>query len=158
MTDKVLKSKAPAESRIETRELVLPNDTNTHGNVLGGKVLHVMDIVCAMSAMRHCRRPVVTAAMDHVEFLHPIPEGYQMIVMGQVNTTGRSSMEVGVKVCGENSLTGDVVHTSSAYLTFVALDNKGRPTDVPPIEPTSDVERRRFAEGQARMAERRARR
>jgi acyl-CoA hydrolase len=151
-------AKAPAESSIESRELILPNDTNTHGNVLGGKVLHVMDLACAMSAMRHCRRPVVTVAMDHVEFLSPIPEGHFMTVLCQVNTTGRTSMEIGVKVCGEHPLTGEVTHTSSAYLTFVALDGKGCPMAVPGIEPTTDAERRRYEEGQARLQQRRDRR
>ena len=105
------------------RELVLPNDTNSHGNVLGGKVLHLMDLACAMVAMRHCRRPVVTAAMDNVEFLAPIPGGHFMILKAMVNYTGRSSMEIGVRVEGEDPRTGDITHTSSAYLSFVALDD-----------------------------------
>jgi len=148
----------PADSRIETREIILPNDTNTHGNVLGGKVLHTMDLVAAMAAMSHCRRPVVTAAMDHVEFHSPIPEGHFMITLAQVNATGRTSMEVGVKVLGEHPLTGERAHTSSAYLTFVALDAGGRPADVPQLEPTTDEERRRAAEGRARMEARKERR
>jgi len=148
----------PNDSRIETREIILPNDTNTHGNVLGGKVLHTMDLVAAMAAMSHCRRPVVTAAMDHVEFLSPIPEGHFMITMAQVNATGRTSMEVGVKVLGEHPLTGERAHTSSAYLTFVALDTVGRPAEIPQLEPTTDEERRRAEEGKQRMAARKARR
>ncbi len=153
-----LPAKKPAESQVETRELILPNDTNTHGNVLGGKVLHGMDIVCAMTAMRHCRRPVVTAAMDHVEFHHAIPEGHFMTMKASVNTTGRTSMEIGVKVLGEHPMTGEVRHTSSAYLTFVALDEKGKPAPVPPIDPQTDAQRRRFEQGRERTKERRARR
>lgn len=153
-----LAPKAPSESQVETCALVIPTDTNTHGNVLGGKVLHEMDLVCAMVAMRHCRRPVVTAAMDHVEFHHPIPEGCFMLVRGSVNCTGRTSMEIGVKVLGENPLTGAVVHTSSAYLTFVALDEDGRPAPVPPVDPQTDEDRRRQREGLARTEARRARR
>ena len=83
-------NKIPSESAVEMRELVLPNDTNSHGNVLGGKVLHLMDLACAMVAMRHCRRPVVTAAMDNVEFLAPIPGGHFMILKAMVNYTGRT--------------------------------------------------------------------
>ncbi len=153
-----LPAKKPAESQVETRELVLPNDTNTHGNVLGGKVLHGMDIVAAMTAMRHCRRPVVTAAMDHVEFHHPIPEGHFMAMKASVNCTGRTSMEIGVRVLGEHPMTGEVRHTSSAYLTFVALDENGKPAPVPPIDPQTDAQRRRQKKGLARTAERRARR
>ncbi|MGA1202715.1 MAG: acyl-CoA thioesterase [Planctomycetota bacterium] len=150
--------RAPAESQVETRELILPNDTNTHGNVLGGKVLHAMDLICAMTAIRHCRRPVVTAAMDHVEFLHSIPEGHFMLLKASVNCTGSTSMEVGVKVLGEHPHTGVLTHTSSAYLTFVALDEDGRPTTVPPVDPQNDEERRRFSEGRQRTQERRSRR
>lgn len=153
-----LPAKKPAESQVETRELVLPNDTNTHGNVLGGKVLHSMDLVAAMTAMRHCRRPVVTASMDQVEFHHPIPEGHFMSMKASVNCTGRTSMEIGVKVLGEHPMTGEVQHTSSAYLTFVALDETGKPTPVPPIDPQTDAQRRRLEKGLARTAERRARR
>lgn len=156
--EKTRAAKKPSESQIETRELVLPNDTNTHGNVLGGKVLHVMDIVCAMAAIRHCRRPVVTAAMDHVEFHHSIPEGHFMIMKASVNSTGRSSMEIGVKVMGEHPMTGEVTHTSSAYLTFVALGEDGKPTSVPPVDPQSEDEKRRCRQGVQRTEQRRARR
>ncbi len=151
-------AKNPSESQIETRELIIPNDTNTHGNVLGGKVLYAMDLVCAMAAMRHCRRPVVTATMDHVEFLSPIPEGHFMIMKASVNCTGRTSMEVGVKVLSEHPRKGEITHTSSAYLTFVALDDQGNPAVVPPIEPVTEEEKRRFVEGQERTEERHQRR
>ncbi|MDA9264973.1 acyl-CoA thioesterase [Planctomycetota bacterium] len=132
------------------RELVLPNDTNSHGNVLGGKVLHLMDLACAMVAMRHCRRPVVTAAMDNVEFLAPIPGGHFMILKAMVNYTGRSSMEIGVRVEGEDPRTGDITHTSSAYLSFVALDDLKNPVEVPELIPSSEEEKRRFEEAAKR--------
>ncbi|MDG2085501.1 MAG: acyl-CoA thioesterase [Planctomycetota bacterium] len=132
------------------RELVLPNDTNSHGNVLGGKVLHLMDLACAMVAMRHCRRPVVTAAMDNVEFLAPIPGGHFMILKAMVNYTGRSSMEIGVRVEGEDPRTGDITHTSSAYLSFVALDDLKNPVEVPELIPSSEEEKRRFQEAAKR--------
>ena len=153
-----LAPRKPEESIVETRELVLPNDTNTHGNVLGGKVLHGMDLVCAMTAMRHCRRPVVTAAMDHVEFHNAIPEGHFMCMKSSVTSTGRTSMEIGVKVFGEHPLTGVITHTSSAYLTFVALADDGKPAPVPEVDPQNEDEERRLREGIARMEARRARR
>ncbi len=149
-------AKAPADSRVEMRELVLPNDTNTHGNVLGGRVLHLMDVACAMAAMRHCRRPVVTAAIDRVEFLSPAPEGHFLIIMASVNHAGRTSMEVGVKVMCESPLTGTVRHTASAYLTFVALDEQGHPTAVPPLEPLTADDRRRNADATQRVAQRKS--
>lgn len=148
-------TKTPAESAVEMRELVLPNDTNSHGNVLGGKVLHLMDLACAMVAMRHCRRPVVTAAMDNVEFLAPIPSGHFMILKAMVNYTGRTSMEIGVRVEGENPRTGDIAHTSSAYLTFVGLDEVKNPAEVPRLTPVTDDEKRRFEEAKKRVEHRR---
>jgi len=148
--------KTPVESAVEMRELVLPNDTNSHGNVLGGKVLHLMDLACAMVAMRHCRRPVVTAAMDNVEFLAPIPGGHFMILKAMVNHTGRTSMEIGVRVAGEDPLTGDIIHTSSAYLTFVGLDDRKRPAEVPEMVPGTDDEKRRYEEAEERVNHRRA--
>ena len=153
-----LAPKPPSASQVDTRQIVLPNDTNTHGNVLGGQVLHQMDLACAMAAIRHCRRPVVTASMDHVEFHSPIPEGHFMILKASVNCTGRTSMEVGVKVLGEHPLTGEVTHTSSAYLTFVALDEGGRPAAVPEVVPETETERRRCEEGLERTKRRRERR
>ncbi|MGE3165892.1 MAG: acyl-CoA thioesterase [Planctomycetota bacterium] len=151
-------SKAPADSIVEMREIVLPNDTNTHGAILGGRVLHLMDIAAAMAAMRHARKPVVTAAMDHVEFLHPIPLGHFVFLKASVNYAGRTSMEIGVKVLSENPVTGELSHTSSAYLTFVALAPDGRPAEIPAVDPQTPDERRRFAEGRERMERRRERR
>lgn len=150
-------TKKPSESIVEMRELVLPNDTNTHGNILGGRVLHLMDIACAMSAMRHARKPVVTATMDQVEFLSPVPLGHFVILKACVNYTGRTSMEVGVKVLSENPMTGEEHHTSSAYLTFVALHG-GKPAEVPKLAPETADEKRRQREGKARMQARRERR
>ena len=132
------------------REIVLPNEKNIIYKVLGGKVLHLMDLACAMVAMRHCRRPVVTAAMDNVEFLAPIPGGHFMILKAMVNYTGRSSMEIGVRVEGEDPRTGDITHTSSAYLSFVALDDLKNPVEVPELIPSSEEEKRRFEEAAKR--------
>ncbi len=140
------------------REIVLPNDTNTHGNILGGKVLHMVDIAAAMAAIRHARKPVVTASIDEVEFLEPVPEGHFIWLTAELNFVGRTSMEVGVTVCGENPITGEVVRTTTAYLTFVALTSTKRPSLVPPLIPETDEEKRRFEEGKLRMELRRQRR
>ena len=110
------------ESMSEYVELALPTDANGLGNVLGGKVMHLVDLAGAMAAMRHARMPVVTASFDHMNFLHPIRIGQLMVLHSQVNRVFRTSMEVGVKVMVEDLMTGRKQHTCSAYLTFVALD------------------------------------
>ncbi|MHC4820929.1 MAG: acyl-CoA thioesterase, partial [Planctomycetota bacterium] len=130
-------------SQVEMCELVLPNDANTHGAVLGGRVMHHIDIAAAIAAGRHSGRGVVTAAIDEIEFLHPVKVGHLLILKASVNYAHRSSMEVGVKVWSENVRTGERRHTSSAFLTFVALDENGRPTEVPPLQPETDLEKMR---------------
>ena len=155
---KKLEAKTPGESSIEMREIVFPNDANPRCTIFGGKVMQLMDTACAMAAQRHCRRGVVTAAMDHVEFLSGIPIGHQIILLASVNAVGQCSLEVGVKVLSEDPLTGEQRHTSSAYLTFACLDEKGKPTAAPPLDPQTEAEKRREREGQKRMAARRARR
>ncbi len=131
-------------------ELVLPNDANTLGNILGGKVMHLVDIAAAIAAHRHCRRQVVTASMDRIDFLHPVKVGELIILKASVNFAARTSMEVGVKVMSEDLKTGVQRQTASAYSTFVALDEAGRPVPVPAPLPENDEDRRRFAEGEAR--------
>ncbi len=134
------------ESISEYSELALPNDANALGTLLGGKVMHLVDLAAAMAAMRHARRPVVTASIDSMTFLHPVHIGQLVILRSSVNRVFRTSMEVGVKVFVEDLLTGERRHTSSAYLTFVALDEKGKPTPVPPVIPETEDERRRYEE------------
>lgn len=146
--------KSPRDSQVEMTELVLPNDANTLGNVLGGKVLHLIDIAAALAAHRHCRRQVVTASMDRVDFHHPVRVGQVMTLRARVNYVARTSMEVGVKVEAENLMTGERRHTASAYTTFVALDDLGRPTQVPPLALETDEDRRRHADAQARREHR----
>jgi acyl-CoA hydrolase len=139
------------ESVSEYAELALPNDTNGLGNVLGGKVMHLVDLAAAMAGLRHARRPVVTAAVDSLQFIHPVRIGQLMVLRSSVNRTFHTSMEIGVHVETENLLTGEKLHTCSAYLTFVALDENKRPTPVTPVIPESDVEKRRYDEaGQRR--------
>ncbi len=135
-------------------ELVLPNDANVHGSILGGKVMHLMDMAAAIAAYRHCRRPVVTASMDRVDFHHPVRVGQLIILQASVNHAAHTSMEVGVRVQSEDLNTGDRLHTASAYATFVALGPSGRPTEVPALLLETDEDRRRFAEAEARRAAR----
>jgi len=134
------------DSVSEYAELALPTDANGLGNVLGGKVMHLVDLAGAMAAMRHARRPVVTASIDYMNFLHPIHIGQLILLHSQVNRVFQTSMEVGVKVMVEDLLTGGQQHTCSAYLTFVALDGSGKPTVVPPAIPETAEEKRRFSQ------------
>ena len=138
-------------------ELVLPNDTNVLGNILGGKVMHYMDICAAMSAYKHSRSPVVTASVDHLDFLAPAKMGDIIVLKSSVNFTGNSSMEVGVRIESENPITGRIHHTASAYLTFVALNDNRKPKRVDSINPESEEEKRRFMEGKKRHLARRER-
>jgi acyl-CoA hydrolase len=127
-------------------ELALPIDANGLGNVLGGKVMHLVDVAGAMAAMRHARRPVVTASFDHMSFLHPIRISQLIVLYSQVNRVFRTSMEVGVKVIVEDLMTGQKRHTCSAYLTFVALDTDCKPMPIEPAIPESEEEFRRYRE------------
>ena len=134
------------ESVSEYAELALPNDANVFGFLLGGKVMHLVDLAGAMAAMRHGRRAVVTASVDHMNFLNPIHIGQLVILRSSVNRVFRTSMEVGVKVFVEDLLTGELRHTSSAYLTFVAIDEKGNRVEIPPVIPETEEEKRRHEE------------
>ncbi|MGH9638440.1 MAG: acyl-CoA thioesterase, partial [Bryobacteraceae bacterium] len=113
------------ESQSEYSEICLPNDANMLGNMLGGHVMHLVDVCGAIAAMRHARSPVVTASIDQMTFLHPVHIGELVRLKSQVNRVFRTSMEVGVKVWVENLQTAQTRHTSSAYLTFVAIDQAG---------------------------------
>lgn len=131
-------------------EIVLPNDANTLGNILGGKVMHMIDIACAIAAHRHCRKPVVTASMDSLDFRHPIKVGELIIIRASVNRVFKSSMECGAKVFSENLRTGEHKHTSTAYLTFVALDENQQPTSVEPVVPETEEQKRRWRDAEVR--------
>jgi acyl-CoA hydrolase len=146
--------RAMRESQSEYTEICLPNDTNMLGTMLGGRVMHLVDVCGAIAAMRHARGPVVTASVDQMTFLHPIHVGELVRLKSQVNRVFRSSMEVGVKVWVENLHTGEIKHTSSAYLTFVALDSQGARVQIPPIFPETEDERRRYAQAENRRANR----
>ena len=142
------------ESVSEYAELALPNDTNALGTLLGGKVMHLVDLAGALAAMRHARRTVVTASIDYMTFLHPVRVGQLVMLRSSVNRVFRTSMEVGVKVFVEDLLTGEVSHTSSAYLTFVAIDEQGNRVPLAPVIPETEDEKRRYLEAARRRAER----
>jgi acyl-CoA hydrolase len=140
-------------SRTDMIELVLPQDANLLGNILGGRVMHLIDIAGAIAAHRHCHRQVVTASVDHLDFLNPVRLGELIVLEAQVNRAFHTSVEVGVEVFSENCSKGDRKHTTTAFLTFVAFDEIGNPCPVPPVILKTQEERRRFREaGERRKA------
>lgn len=147
-----LETRSIQESRSEYSEICLPNDTNLLGNMLGGHVMHLVDLCGAIAGMRHSRTTVVTASIDQMTFLHPVHVGELVMLKSQVNRVFRTSMEVGVKVWVEHLQTGKLRHTSSAYLTFVALDKAGNRIVLPQVVPETDEDRRRYEEAAQRRA------
>ncbi|WLD91552.1 acyl-CoA thioesterase [Alkalihalobacillus sp. AL-G] len=145
------------ESRTIKSSHVLPPDTNNHGTLFGGKLMAYIDDVAAIAATRHARKYVVTASSDSVDFLHPIKEGYSVCLEAFVSWSHRTSMEVFVKVVSENLLTGDRELCALSFLTFVAIDEDGKPTPVPGVIPETEEEKGLF-EGAAKRAERRRKR
>jgi acyl-CoA hydrolase len=133
-------------------------DANTAGNVHGGTIMKLCDEVAGIAAIRHSGRRVVTAGMDRMTFNHAVLVANLVSCLATVNAAWRTSMEVGVRVQAEDIRTGEVAHTSTAYLTMVALDEDGRPVEVPPLEPETDDERRREREAQLRRDNRLAER
>ncbi|HET6466119.1 MAG TPA: acyl-CoA thioesterase [Nitrospiria bacterium] len=154
---KDIKGHSVSASAAEAVQVVLPNDTNPLGNVLGGRVMHWIDLIAAVVAVRHSKRPVVTASMEGLEFHSPIRLGQIAILKAALNYAGRTSMEVGVEVYAEDFRTGQRHHTSSAILTYVALDDAGRPTPVPPLHAETPDEKRRYAEAEQRYQGRKQR-
>ena len=152
-----MSKKTVKDTQVIMHELVLPNDTNLLGNVLGGRVMHLMDMCAAMSAYKHARSAVVTASVDQLDFLAPAKMGDIMILKSSVNFTGGSSMEVGVRIESENPKTGNTCHTVSAYLTFVSLNENGKPQKISDVNPETEIERTRFSEGRERYNQRRDR-
>ena len=136
--------KHPRETFSSTTKIVLPNDTNTLGNLMGGNLLHWMDIAAAIAANRHCRRVVVTAAVNNVSFQKPIKLGDIVIIESQVTRSFTSSMEVYLEVFVENSVTGKRSRCNEAMYTFVAVDQQGAPIGVPATVPESEQEKVRF--------------
>lgn len=155
--DTDLTPRAPSDSEVVLAELMTILDANNVGNVHGGAIMKLVDTAAGLAAIRHCGGLAVTAAMDEMVFLEPVFVGDLVTVKATVNDTGTTSMEVGVRVEAENVATGRCVHTSSAYLVFVALDAEGKPRPVPPVEPRTDGERQRQREAKLRRENRLAR-
>lgn len=153
-----LKGKPPRASETEKTELILPNDTNLLGNLLGGRLMHWMDITGAMAASRHSNRIVATAAVDSLDFRHPIRQGELVILKAKLSWVGNTSMEVIVRAYAENMVTGNVVLTNEAYFTFVALDKNGVPQKVPPLLLETEEEKKDWIEAEKRREQRLQRR
>ncbi|MCC6253120.1 MAG: acyl-CoA thioesterase [Bacteroidia bacterium] len=140
-----MKAKKASESYAVSSEIVLPNDTNTLGNLMGGKLLHWMDIVSAIAAHRHCRRVVVTASVNNVSFNHPIKLGDVVTLESKVSRAFSTSMEVFIDVYVEDHSTGGKKKCNEAIYTFVAVDQVGSPIAVPEIIPETEQEKERYA-------------
>src|SRR6478736_1777816 len=144
MTEDLAMPRPVRDSQSEMAEIVLPNDSNVLGALLGGRLMHWIDLAAAMAAHRHSRSYVVTASIDHLDFRVPVHVGDLVILRSSVNRVYRTSMEIGVKVWVENYLLDQCQHVSSAYLTFVAVDGGGRHVPVPAVIPETDEQRRRY--------------
>lgn len=137
-------TKTPSDSAITMTELVLPNDTNTFGNLMGGRLMYWMDIAAALAAMKHCNAPVVTASVDNISFESPIKLGNVVHIQARVSRSFNTSMEVHMDVWGEDVLHQYKYKSNEAYYTFVALDPNGKPRKVPEIVPQTDAEKKLF--------------
>jgi acyl-CoA hydrolase len=144
------------DSQSEMNEIVLPNDTNPLGFLLGGRLMHWIDLAGALAAHRHSRSYAVTASIDHMDFLTPVHVGDLVVLRSSVNRVFTTSMEVGVQVIVENFLLEECKHVSSAYLTFVAVDKAGHHVKVPPVIPETDDQKRRYEDAGRRREIRRA--
>jgi acyl-CoA hydrolase len=148
------KTHTPRASRVETVQIVLPGLTNTHGTIFGGILMQWIDITAAVAAARHAGGPVVTASMDRLHFMTPVNLGEIVTLQAQVNFAANTSMEVGVRVLAETQPGGARRQATRAYLTFVAVDDAGRPRSVPPLRPETAEEKRRFEDATHRRAAR----
>lgn len=148
------KVKKVSESVVTMTELVLPHHTNQLGNLLGGQLMHWIDICAALSSLKHSQRVCVTASVDRIDFHHPIKLGDVVTLTAAVNRAFRTSMEVGVKVTAESLKDGKITHTNTAYLTFVSLDDNGKPVETFEIEPETEDEKRRYEEALLRRQSR----
>ena len=150
--------KTVKHSQANMTHLVLPDETNQLGHLLGGQLMHWIDLVAAIAAMRHSRRVCVTASVDEINFIHPVKQGEVVTLHASVNRVFTTSMEVGVTVTAEDLRTGEIHHTNSAYLTFVAIDEAGKPVKIDPIACEDDTEIRRYKEALQRREQRLQRR
>lgn len=148
------RAKLVSESKTILALQMLPSDANPMGSVHGGTVLKLVDTAAAVAAMRHARCTLVTASIDRMDFYHPVYVGNLLILKSSVNYTGKTSLEAGVRIEAENLKTGKITHTGSSYVTYVALDDKGRPTPVTQAIPETTDEKRRWSEGKERREQR----
>tara|TARA_B100000902_G_scaffold379784_1_gene414463 strand:+ start:798 stop:1307 length:510 start_codon:yes stop_codon:yes gene_type:complete len=139
-----MSSKTPSQSKAILTEIVLPNDTNNLNNLMGGRLLHWMDIAAAITAHRHCNRTCVTAAVNNVSFEHPIPKGSIVTLEANISRSFSSSMEIFIDVWIEDSLSGNKTKCNEAIYTFVAVDSMGKPAKVSEVEPETKLEKKRF--------------
>lgn len=153
MTD-ILPPKPISASRITISQLMHPEHANLLGNVHGGWIMKLVDEAGALSCMRHAQKKVVTVAIDSMTFRQPIKLGDLVILNSEVTYTGHTSMEVTVEVLAENPITGERTHTNTAYLVYVALDDEGCPTAVPPIKAETEEDKRKMEQAQQRQERR----
>ena len=139
-----MSSKTPEQSKAILTEIVLPNDTNNLNNLMGGRLLHWMDIAAAITAHRHSNRTSVTASVNNVSFSHPIPEGSIVTLEAKISRAFSSSMEIFIDVWTEDNQSGTKTKCNEAIYTFVAVNNMGKPSKVPSVTPETDLEKSRF--------------
>ena len=139
-----MSSKTPSQSKATLTEIVLPNDTNNLNNLMGGRLLHWMDIAAAITAHRHCNRACVTASVNNVSFEHPIPKGSIVTLEAIISRAFTSSMEIFIDVWIEDTLSGNKTKCNETIYTFVAVDAMGKPAKVPKVNPETDLEKKRF--------------
>ncbi len=146
----MIERKTIRSSQVVMTQLVLPSHTNSLDTIFGGTIMSWIDIAAAIAAQRHSQKEVVTASIDKLDFIAPVKKGWVVNLKASVNFTSRSSMEIGVRVDAENPKTGELFHTVSAYLTFVALGSDGKPTPVPELILETEIDKRRFASAKKR--------
>ena len=145
-----MEEKRVQDSAVTIAQVMIPHDTNPAGNVHGGVIVKLIDTAAGVVASRHARSNVVTASIDRLDFHHPVFIGDLLFFKAGLNMVGRTSMEIGVRVEAENLITGEVRHTASAYLTYVALDEKGHPREAPPLVLETEEDRRRNRDAKKR--------
>lgn len=155
--DNKLEGKTVGASRVSIAQLMQPEHANNLGNIHGGWIMKLVDEAGALACMRHAQQRVVTVAVDQMVFRQPIRTTDLVTLTAEVSYVGRTSMEAEVQVVAENPITGKRTHTNTAYLVYVALDENGNPTQVPPLIPETEAQRQRMEDGKARQAYRKAR-
>ena len=149
-----MEPKKVSESQVEIAQLMMPTDANPTGNVHGGTIMKIIDEAGGIAALRHSHKNCVTASVDKIDFISPVFIGNLITAKSSINFVSRTSMEIGVRVEAENIKTGQKKHVASAYLTYVALDPRNRPTEIPQIIPETEEEKRRFEEAKQRREQR----